>query len=135
MKKQLLTLLALALALGTSAFAQSTKVKADVPFNFVVSGVTLPAGQYSLDSIAQGTLAIRNADQKANRMVLTNRCQSLDAPERTKLVFHRYGDRYFLAQIWVAGENSGREIPKSHREAEMALDYTVQNVVLYAALR
>ena len=42
--------------------------------------------------------------------------------EGTKLVFHRYGDRYFLAQIWVAGNNSGSELPKSPREVEVAQD-------------
>ena len=55
--------------------------------------------------------------------------------EQSKLVFHRYGDRYFLAQIWMAGSNSGQELPKSPRETEAARDYTVQEVVLVAALR
>jgi hypothetical protein len=71
---------------------------------------------------------------KAESLVLGHSCESSKTPERSKLVFHRYGDRYFLAQIWVAGYNSGRELPKSRQEVEVAQDYTLQNVVLVASL-
>ncbi len=30
------------------------------------------------------------------------------AQKTTKLVFHRYGDQYFLAQIWTAGNDRGQ---------------------------
>jgi hypothetical protein len=57
-------------------------------------------------------MSIRTTDNKAKSLVLARRCESLKTSEKTKLVFHRYGDRYFLAQIWMAGSNSGHEIPK-----------------------
>src|SRR5207244_6047829 len=38
----------------------------------------------------------------------------------TQLVFHRYGNRYFLYQIWVRGENRGRELPQTRLERELA---------------
>ena len=38
-------------------------------------------------------------------------------PERT--VFHRYGDHYFLVQVWPAGATTGRAIPKSRQELEI----------------
>ena len=56
-------------------------------------------------------------------------------PTASKLVFHRYGSQYFLAQIWTAGYEQGKELPKSSRESEVAQDYPVQNVVLAATLR
>jgi hypothetical protein len=72
---------------------------------------------------------------KPQGMVLTTRCESLNDAKRTKLIFHRYGGRYFLKQIWVAGNNSGHQIPKSPRETEVAKDFTMQEVVLVAELR
>ena len=138
MKKQLFALLGLGLLLATaSAFAQTVALKANIPFSFIVTGKTLPAGEYTIQSMdMQGTvLSIRNADLQPISMVISNRCESPNASAQTRLVFHRYGNQYFLAQIWRAGNNSGHELPKSSRETEVALDYPVQNVVLVAALR
>jgi hypothetical protein len=35
------------------------------------------------------------------------------------LVFHRYGDEYFLSEIWPAGSSTGRGLPKSRAEREL----------------
>jgi hypothetical protein len=32
------------------------------------------------------------------------------------LVFHRYGELYFLSDIWTAGDASGRRLYKSRQE-------------------
>jgi hypothetical protein len=77
---------------------------------------------------------IQSADRQVAMIVLPNAC-TLGKRQKTKLVFHRYGDRYFLAQVWTAGSDQGRELPKSRRETEIALDYPVQNVILAATLR
>jgi hypothetical protein len=68
-------------------------------------------------------------------MALATRCESRITSEKSKLVFHRYGNRYFLKQIWMAGDNAGQQLPKSRLETEIALNRTVQEVVLVAALR
>ena len=135
MKKQLLALVGLGLLLATvSASAQTVPLKANIPFNFIVSKAELPAGEYTLQSLGTAML-IRSMDSQITKLVLPNACASLQSSETTKLVFHRYGDRYFLAQVWAAGANRGRELPKSSRETEVAQDYPVQNVVLAATLR
>jgi hypothetical protein len=137
MKKQLFVLLGLGMLVGMSAYAQTVNLKADVPFNFIIRGATLPAGEYTIQGMAGAgsAIAVRGPNPKANTIVLSQRCESRDAAKQSKLVFHRYGDRYFLAQVWVAGSDSGRELAKSPREMEVARDYTVQDVVLFAALR
>jgi hypothetical protein len=134
MKKQLFVLLGFGLLVGMSAYAQTVNLKADVPFNFIIRGATLPAGEYTIQGLGDGrAIAVRGP--KANTIVLSQRCASINPAKQSKLVFHRYGDRYFLAQLWVAGSDSGRQLPKSPREMEVARDYTVQDVVLFAALR
>jgi len=138
MKKQMFTLLGLSLMLATvSAYGQTVRVNANIPFNFSVTGATLPAGAYTIQSLTSDgrVLSIRDSDMRAQGMVFAIPCESLNGVKQTKLVFHRYGDRYFLTQIWVAGRNSGHQIPKSRRETEMAKDYTMQEVVFVAALR
>jgi hypothetical protein len=37
----------------------------------------------------------------------------------TKLVFHRYGDRYVLREVWT-GTGTGRDLPEPRREKELA---------------
>jgi hypothetical protein len=138
MKKQLLALVGLGLLLATaSASAQTLPLKVNIPFNFIVNKAELPAGEYTLKSLgSSGTaILIQSADGQMAKMVLPNACESSKAPTASKLVFHRYGSEYFLAQIWRAGYEQGKGLPKSSRETEVAQDYPVQNVVLAATLR
>ena len=139
MKKHALTLigvLSLLLAAG-SAFAQTIDVKGDVPFNFIVNKATVPAGQYELKSLSGDgkTLTLRGPDGKPVGIFSSIRAESLQASDKTKLVFKRYGDRYFLSQIWLAGARSGHELPMSSREKEMAMNSTPESVVVMAELR
>ncbi len=138
MKNQLFAFIGLGLLLATaSAYAQTGVVKANVPFNFIVSNTEIPAGQYTVESLGvSGTaMAIQSPDSKIVKMVLAQPCESLQKQTTTKLVFHRYGTQYFLAQIWSAGNNRGIELPRSGRESEVAMDYPAQSVVLVATLR
>jgi hypothetical protein len=137
MKKQL-NLLGLGLLLVTAlAYAETVNMKVNIPFNFVVGGATLPSGEYTVQGLGNSgnAISIRKLDQTAKSLTLAIRCESSKTPEQSKLVFHRYGDRYFLAKIWMAGDNAGHELPKSRREAEVAMDYPAQEVVLVASLR
>jgi len=131
-------LLVLALMMVGESVAQSIRVKADVPFEFIVNGSTLPPGQYTIQSFgtADGkTLLLRNADKKENATVNSINVESGKTAPETKLVFHRYGDRYFLSQVWVEGNNLGRALPKGHREAELARDYDHFQEVNVVAMR
>lgn len=133
MKKQLLVLIGLGLLLTTvSAYAQTINVKATIPFDFIVNRSTLPAGAYSLQSMGSDgrVLLVRSSDNRPEALLVTNRSESRQAAEKSKLVFHKYGDRYFLSQIWVAGNASGHQLPKSPRENEIAQDFSMQEVVL-----
>jgi len=138
MKNQLFALIGLGLLLATaSAYAQTGVVKANVPFNFIVAKTQIPAGEYTIHRVATAgsAMTIQSSDRKLIQVVLPNACESMQAQEKTKLVFHRYGGQYFLAQVWTAGNNRGIELPKSRRETEVAMDYPAQNVVVVATLR
>jgi hypothetical protein len=141
MKKQALTLiglLSLLLAAG-SAFAQTNgqAVRANIPFNFVVNKHALPPGEYTITPIgANGdVLVIRGDDTKEGALVIAARSESMKAADKTKLVFRCYGDRYFLSQMWIEGSVTGRQLPKSAHESEVAMDFSAKDVVVMAALR
>ena len=125
------------LLISALAYADTITMKANIPFSFIVGKTTLPAGEYLVQAwgFSGNAISIRKLDHTATSMTMSIYCQSPKTPQQSKLVFHRYGDRYFLAQIWTAGSNSGHQFPKSQREAEMALDYQAQEVVLVASLR
>jgi len=137
MKKQLFTLLGLGLMLASAAaYSQTVNMKVNIPFKFVVRDATLPSGEYTIQTLGgtSDAISIRNSNQKGQSLILSHRCESPKTSEQAKLVFHRYGDRYFLSQIWVAGDKAGRELPKSRQEVEVALDYSMQSVLLVASL-
>lgn len=130
----------LALMMVGETVAQSIRMKADVPFEFIVNGSTLPAGQYSIQSFGAvdgKTLLVRNDEANQNATVNAIGVESRKTAKETKLVFHRYGNRYFLSEVWIAGNDRGHALPKSHREEELARDYsnTFQEVDVVAAMR
>jgi hypothetical protein len=139
MKKQLFALLGLGLLLATaSAYAQTVNAKANVPFNFVVTGGTLPNGEYTLRSVEGIDHAIAISDERQKSSIfLATPCLSLNAmqaPEQAKLVFNHYGDQYFLSEIWMQGSTVGYKLPKTRREVEIAQNETAQQVVVLAEL-
>ena len=114
-------LLALVLAVGSAMAQSNVTLKADVPFEFVASKNTLPAGEYRVQFLASSpTLAIANANRSAKAVVLTNAVEADQPARQAKLVFRKYGDRYFLAQIWIDGVARGNELPVSRTEREWA---------------
>ena len=85
MKRNLVITAALALLATTAASAQTVNVKATVPFSFIVGRSTLPAGEYSLQTMNNGqVLAMSNRDAKITNLALSNACESLRAASQTK---------------------------------------------------
>lgn len=141
MKKQVLTLisvLTLLLAAGSAMAQMNTPiVKANIPFSFVVDKQALPAGTYEIGSYGSlgQALMIQGEQGNASKLVLANRADTGKPATQTKLVFRRYGDRYFLSQVWVEGNRIGRQLPKSAHEAEVARDFSSKDVIVLASLR
>ena len=98
-------------------------IRVRIPFDFVVANKTLVAGEYFFQRAqpysGDGMVLVRSADGRTKLIRLSNPVQSLDPKSRITLVFHRYGNQHFLAQVWPAGATSGRELPKSRTEREL----------------
>jgi len=136
-QKLLVIALALPLLMTAAASAQIVHMKVTVPFNFIVIGATLPAGEYEIQSTGteEKLLAFRNLNSSEAILVFSNSCESLNTSSSTKLVFHRYANRYFLSELWVEGNNVGHQVTPSSRETEVAVDSPRSEVVLLMARR
>ena len=128
-----MSMMGLALASAVVANGQArANLSAQVPFDFIVAGKDFRAGRYNVRAInsAGGAILISTPDARDRVVTLTNGTgpnYGKDLPAR--LVFHRYGNTYFLSQIWMAGEMTGHELQKSPREraAERELKTVASN--------
>jgi hypothetical protein len=124
MKKQGVAVLAAAaviVALTVPMFAQHAELmKIDVPFNFIVENQRMPEGSYTIQPNQNGTLLIRSVDGKFTSTVLSLPAPLATTATESQVVFYRYGDHYFLAQLWMQGQNTGREVLKGRAESELA---------------
>jgi len=133
----------LSLLLVVSAGAQEpgTKIRVQIPFDFTVKGRTLPAGEYEVSRVMDEPIAIllRNRHDKHDEVVVeTEPVIGRMTPKRDELIFNRYGDTYFLAEVFTAGEQTGEELYPTHKErelrSEMAKNQAGPEIVTIAAV-
>jgi hypothetical protein len=122
------SILAVVLAFASvSAYGQGSKRGTFVvPFNFSVGQKVLPAGEYTV-STEKEIVRIQSRDGKQNLVALPYRA-GIAAPTlaNTKLTFKRYGDSYYLAQIWLP-DGIGREL-KKHQPAGSEVSMNIKTV-------
>lgn len=135
MRAQLVSLVCLLLISAGAAsdcWASSRMLKVDIPFAFEVQNQQLPPGRYWLDFMTTGDgslQVIRPFDGKAVIFRTTN-TSSQDGIAMPQVIFHRYGDRYFLTEIsnW---DGHTRKLSVSPEEKEaMHLQRAVQLSIL-----
>jgi hypothetical protein len=107
-------------AAAVSANAQSSDklVVADIPFEFVVADQAMPAGEYRVKptSLAGNGLLIQSADASHSAIRLTNAIDPKKNRTQARLVFRRYGERYFLSEVWNGTDSTGRQLTKCKEE-------------------
>ncbi len=111
-----LVLMAVALVVNVNA---QDKARADVPFDFVVGDKVLPAATYDISEVAAHAILIRDF-KDGNGMMIQFQPADAKYAMQAKLVFHKYGDRYFLYQVWDAN-SQGIQLHESKLEQEQAL--------------
>jgi hypothetical protein len=115
-------LMALTFAASTQVARAQDHLVVDVPFDFMVGNTQLPAGEYSVkvSGAGQTLLMIHRTDAAESAIAATNGVEAAQPGSESKLIFNRYGDRYFLSEVWTAGNSLGRQLPKTAREKEIA---------------
>ncbi|HKR22163.1 MAG TPA: hypothetical protein VJS17_06175 [Pyrinomonadaceae bacterium] len=136
MKRHVLTAIAIIFIYGVmvvGAHAQtagSQIMRADIPFTFTVGQKSLPPGIYTV-SILNPTsdrpaLRIRSANGRLNAIIQTASGGGVVVDE-SKLVFRRYGDRYFFAQAQIGGDATTLTAAKSQAERATERSVVKQN--------
>jgi len=102
LKTMILSVGAVAL-LGASGLYAQTKATADIPFEFTAQNTTLPAGSYTISktSTTHDLMSIWNSETHKGILVLAPGSESgyRRTGEKNVVVFHKSGDRYFLAEV------------------------------------
>ena len=131
------TILSLVLMLtAVSVCAQSERSKVTkIPFSFIVGQKTLPAGEYTLEpnrKDSHNVWLVQRRDGRTSVLFTTMSVRSSESQDKAKLIFHKYGDQYFLSQIWTSGSHSGRELLMSRMERELAKNAIEHQTIVLA---
>jgi hypothetical protein len=132
MKSLMNKVLAAAIAMtgAFAAHAQTVVLRADVPFGFYMGKSAMPADSYKVTSTDRGSIWVQARSSNANHASLTHPAVGNSKSEAPRLVFHRYGDTYFLTQIWTGDPSSGQALPMSPIEKELASNGTPRTLAV-----
>ena len=103
---------------ASKGFAQGGEMRVNVPFAFHNGSQLMPAGVYSVTIQSEHLILLRGYSKSG--FVPTNP-EIGKAAEKGKLVFQRYGDQYFLREVWAANSNTGERRIKSKLEREVEI--------------
>jgi len=115
-----LAVLVVAIAFLPAFLYSQTLIKAplfrvDVPFPFMAAGVHLPAGPYIVSHLGPYLIVIETENGKA-RALLHVQIGNTGSYAGTKLVFNKYGDQYFMAQVWTEDDREVHHCTKCRAE-------------------
>jgi hypothetical protein len=122
MKKQVLSIavrasLLLALTVVTAYAVTSSRVVITIPFGFNAGDASIPAGIYTISETRTSHILLIRNQQGAGAFLSTLSLDASQVPSKPKLVFHRYGTEYFLAQVSFGGHEA-YTMTKSRAERE-----------------
>lgn len=106
-------------------------LRADIPFRFEMRGQSMPAGDYGVEFSSDRSYIVVKSQENARESAIGLTFavyQTRSMGVAPKLVFNKYGDRYFLSQVWHP--SVVRELPKTQQERELVTSRLVaQNPV------
>lgn len=94
---------------------------AAVPFAFTVENTDLPAGTYTVSILSPyNMIKVQSADGRKVAWIGVIPSLKSEESKQVKLVFHRFGNEYFLAQVWEQGSKVHRDLRNGNRARELA---------------
>jgi len=119
-----------ALAAWPAAAQMASSVVATIPFGFTAGNADLPAGKYTIERAGPvGSVVIRNLEENDAVYLPVIPAQDKQREGKARLVFNKYGDQYFLTQVWTGNAQAGVHLRKSRRERETAAAGRAQQIV------
>ena len=124
--------------LASAQLSSSQKIVAQVPFGFVVGSKVVPSGEWIVQRASMDTkiLLIRNTEGAVGMFSNISLVEAKKPAGDCTLVFHKYGNRYFLSGVSIADTSIGYRLPESKAEAEMrAQNVPATEEILLASLK
>lgn len=111
----------------------SAQMRANIPFDFAAAGSNLAAGEYTLETTGatDQVLQMCNLQQHRCVFVIASQVASQGKNVHGKLVFNRYGDQYFLSEVW--SRSLVQTLPQDRRERQLAKSGAGSVVAVIAA--
>ena len=123
----LLMLGALLPVMATRVAAQGREMVVTIPFNFTVCTQSMPAGKYTVRQMTSANtnlLLVRSEDGVFAEIACAHDVRGAKGASEGKLVFNRYRNQYFLAELWFPGDMTGNEVFKSQLEQAVISELT-----------
>ena len=133
MKSSRLMIAVTLFVLVAPALAQTGTLRATLPFAFNVGQQLMPAGEYR---VVVDSNSVRIAPMDGQGVDLGPSSYLSPGPSQDvspKLVFHRYGNHYFLAEVWTGDVNRGHKLMISSTEREYARATKAESTTVAAA--
>jgi hypothetical protein len=117
--KLMIAVVSVFLVLLAPVTAQTDVTRVRVPFAFNIGQRALAAGEYRV--IFDGTtLRVALMDGQGVICAFNYISTAPNQYVRPQMVFHRYGNRYFLSEVWTGDLNRGYKLVMSRVEREYA---------------
>jgi hypothetical protein len=105
------------IATGVWAQTSAKSLSATIPFDFIVNNQLVPAGTYTITSDGSRSEVVKIADRTQNEHLFSFVLpEASDKWQGNSLVFHKYGDRYFLSEIRCQNCSMNSSLPLSKTE-------------------
>jgi hypothetical protein len=89
---------------------------ANIPFDFTVQDKAMPHGTYEVGKMhSTFVVELRSKDGRSHVLCATYPTDKVSG-QGGKLIFHRYGDQYFLNEVQADNSDSGMQLPTSKAE-------------------
>ena len=134
MKKQIVNIvvsLSIVITLALSVFAQmGGLVSATIPFAFNINGVTMAAGSYNIRRLnTPDVMTIQDSENKKSASFICRQEMTPKSDGKSQLVFHRYGNQYFLSEVQDNGATKKLGKSKAERVAARGMaDHLAENI-------
>ena len=104
----------------TKAHAQIVgDLEVNIPFQFHAGNAKLPAGEYRIHVVEDSDLALMeivSADGSTSALFQVRESDANSAPAKNELIFNKYGNHYFLAELFEEGNATGSQVAESRYE-------------------
>jgi hypothetical protein len=110
-------------------------VQVNVPFAFQSGSQHFAPGLYTISQDDQHVIAIRGESGPGFGSVHSWFDENEQPSNTTKVVFRKYGDQFFLQEVWISGDTRHTYIlPSKAEERKMSANGTADTIVVLAAL-